>query len=187
MSPSTQPHGVIAMTKETSGTASVPGASPQKQALLEAFDSVLKTQAEERLAQQREAEARRNTGRIRPGILMLAVLSFFLCTYLYIERPGWLFPDSGPLESVAIKEASLRIGMANVAQHIERYRQQNGKLPETLAEVGTQMQGMTYAPVDSTEWRLMGTHAGLELTLDSGQPLPKFLGNSFEVITRRNP
>jgi hypothetical protein len=178
---------VIAMTKETSGTASVPGASPQKQALLEAFDSVLKTQAEERLAQQREAEARRNAGRIRPSILMLAALSFFLCTYLYIERPDWLFPDSRPLESVAIKEASLRIGMANVAQHIERYRQQNGKLPETLAEVGTQMQGMTYAPVDSTGWRLMGTHAGIELTLDSGQPLPKFLGNSFEVITRRNP
>jgi len=178
---------VIAMTKETTGTPSIPGASPQKQALLEAFDSVLKTQAEERLAARREAEARRNTGRIRPSILVLAVFSIFLCTYLYIERPGWLFPGAGPIESVAIKEASLRIGMANVAQHIERYRQQNGKVPRTLAEAGTQIQGMTYAPVDSTGWRLLGTHGGIELTLDSGEPLPKFLRNSFEVIARRNP
>jgi hypothetical protein len=166
------------MTKEITGTPSAPGASPQKQALLEAFDSVLKTQAEERLAAQREAEARRNTGRIRPSILVLAVFSIFLFTYLYIERPGWLFPGSGPTESVAIKEASL---------HIERYRQQKGKVPGTLVEAGTQIQGMTYAPVDSTGWRLRGTHAGIELTLDSGEPLPKFLGNSFEVISRRNP
>jgi hypothetical protein len=132
------------------------------------------------------AAPRRNAARIHPGILMLAALSFFLCTYLYIERPGWLFPDSGPVESVAIKEASLRIGMANVAQHIERYRQQNGRVPRTLAEVGTQLQGMTYAPVDSAGWRLVGAHAGIELALASGDPLPKFLGNSFEVITRRN-
>ena len=168
------------------GTPSVPGASPEKQALLEAFDSVLKTQAEERLAARREAEARRNTGRIRPSILVLATFAIFVCTYLYIERPAWLFPNSGPIESVAIKEASLRIGMANVAQKIERYRQQNGKVPGSLREAGTRMQGMTYAPVDSTGWRLLGTHAGLELTLDSGDPLPKFLGNSFEVIARRN-
>jgi hypothetical protein len=176
---------VIAMTKETTGTASVPGASPQKQALLEAFDTVLKTQAEERLAAQREAEARRNARRIRPSVLVLAALSLFLCTYLYIERPGWLFPDARPVESVAIKEASLRIGMANVAQHIERYRQQNGKVPRTLLEAGTQVQGMIYAPVDTGRWRLVGTHAGIELTLDSGEPLPRFLGNSFEVIARR--
>jgi hypothetical protein len=174
------------MNKETTGTASAPGASPQKQALLEAFDSVLKTQAEERLAAQREAEARRNARRIRPGVLALAALALFLCAYLYIERPDWLFPDARPAESVAIKEASLRIGMANVAQHIERYRQQNGKVPASLLEAGTQVQGMTYAPVDSTGWRLVGSHAGIELTLDSGEPLPRFLGNSFEVIARRS-
>jgi hypothetical protein len=174
------------MNKETTGTAPSPGASPQKQALLEAFDSVLKTQAEERLAAQREAETLRNARRIRPGILALATLALFLCVYLYIERPDWLFPDARPAESVAIKEASLRIGMANVAQHIERYRQQNGKVPATLLEAGTQAQGMTYAPVDSTGWRLVGSHAGLELTLDSGQPLPRFIGNSFEVIARRS-
>ncbi len=175
------------MTKETTGTAPVSGATPQKQALLEAFDSVLKKQAEDREAEQREAAARRrNRNRVRPAVWAAAVLTLFLCTYLYIERPEWLFPTSTPPESVAIQEASLRIGMANVAQHVERYRLRTGRLPVSLLEAGTQAQGMTYQPIDSTTWRLIGSHRGMELTLASRDPLPKFLGNSFEVISRRS-
>lgn len=177
-----------AMTKETAGTASVPGASPQKQALLEAFDSVLKKQAEEREAERREAEARRqHRGQVRPAVWMSSVLVLFLCVYLYVEHPDWLFPESAPPESAAVTEASLRIGMANVAQHIERYRQRTGRLPRTLLETGTQVQGISYQPVDSTEWRLVGSYSGVDLTLASQQPLARFLGNSFEVISRRSP
>jgi hypothetical protein len=98
-----------------------------------------------------------------------------------------LFPASAPPESVAIQEASLRIGMANVAQHVERYRQRSGKLPRTLLEAGTQAEGISYQPLDSIEWRLIGSHKGIELTLASRDPLPRFLGNSFEVISRRSP
>jgi hypothetical protein len=174
------------MTKETTGTAPVPGASPQKQALLEAFDSVLKQQAENREAELREEAARRRSRqRIRPAVWAAAVLALFLCTYLYIERPEWVFPASAPPESVAIQEASLRIGMANVAQHVERYRQRRGRLPSTLLEAGTKVEGITYQALDSTEWRLIGSHAGIELTLASREPLTGFLGNSFEVISRR--
>jgi hypothetical protein len=174
------------MTKDTPGSAPVTGASPQKQALLEAFDTVLKKQAEEREAEQREAEARRrNRNRIRPSIWVAAGLTMFLCAYLYIERPDWLFPRSTPPESLAIREAGLRIGMANAAQHIERYRQRTGKLPSTLAEAGTRSQGLAYEPTDSA-WRLVGTHGELELTLGSQDPLSRFIGNSFEVISRRS-
>jgi len=175
------------MTKETTGTAPIAGASPQKQALLEAFDSVLKQQAEAREAELRaEAARRRSRNRVRPTVWAGAVLALFLCAYLYVERPEWLFPASTPPESVAIQEASLRIGMANVAQHVERYRQRRGKLPGTLLEAGTQVEGIIYQPLDSTEWRLIGSHAGIELILASREPLPRFLGNSFEVISRRS-
>jgi hypothetical protein len=175
------------MTKETTGTAQVPGVAAQKQALLEAFDSVLKQQAEHREAERRDEAARRqNRSQVRPVIWVSGVLTLFLCAYLYIERPEWLFPASTPPESVAIQEASLRIGMANVAQHVERYRQRTGKLPRTLLEAGTQAEGMTYQPLDSIDWRLLGTHGGIELTLASREPLPRFLGNSFEVISRRS-
>jgi len=175
------------MTRETTGNAPVPGASAQKQALLEAFDGVLKQQAEAREAELREvADRRRSRHRVRPTIWAGAVLAIFLCTYLYIERPEWLFPASSPAESVAIQEASLRIGMANVAQHVERYRQRRGKLPRTLLEAGTQVEGIIYQSIDSTEWRLIGSHGGIELTLASREPLTRFLGNSFEVISRRS-
>jgi hypothetical protein len=174
------------MNKETTGTVQVPGASQQKQALLEAFDSVLKQQADLREAEQRaDAARRRNRNRVRPIVWAAAVLALFLCAYIYIERPEWVIPASVPPESLAIQEASLRIGMANVAQHVERFRQRQGKLPRTLLEAGTHVEGITYQPLDSTEWRLIGSHGGVELTLASREPLPRFLGNSFEVISRR--
>jgi hypothetical protein len=163
-------------------------ASPtaQKQALLEAFDTVLKQQAEAREAELREAEARRRAQRrVRPSIAVAAVVALVLCSYLYVERPEWLFPPAAVPESVAIKEASLRIGMANVAQHVERHHQRTGALPRTLAEAGTRANGMTYEPLGTTTWRLVGTNGGIELTLNSQDSLPVFLGNSFEVISRR--
>jgi hypothetical protein len=172
------------MSTETSGSAS-PSTTPQKQALLDAFDTVLKKQAEERDAERREAEARR-LGRsgLRPSILLAAGFALCLSAYLYIEHPEWLFPSTTPPESVVIKEASLRIAMANAAQHVERYRQRNGSLPATLAAAGTDVEVINYQPVDSG-WRMLGSHGGIELTLTSDDQLGKFLGNSFELIARR--
>ena len=165
-------------------TPSSPAA--QKQALLEAFDTVLKQQAEAREAALREVEARRRAqSRMRPTIAAPAVLSLILCSYLYIERPEWIFPSAAPPESVAIKEASLRIGMANVAQHVERHRQRTGTIPRSLGEAGSRVDGMTYEALGSDSWRLIGTNGGIELTLTSQDSLPRFLGNSFEVISRR--
>jgi hypothetical protein len=162
------------------------GPTAQKQALLEAFDTVLKQQAEAREAELREAEARRRAHRrVRPTIAAAAVLALILCSYLYVERPEWLFPSAAVPESVAMKEASLRIGMANVAQHLERHRQRTKTIPRTLAEAGTRMEGMTYEVLGSDTWRLIGTNGGVELTLTSQDSLPRFLGNSFEVISRR--
>lgn len=164
-------------------------ASPtaQKQALLEAFDTVLKQQAEAREAELREAEARRRAKRrVRPSIAAAAVLSLALCSYIYIERPEWVFPYAAVPEPVALREASLRIGMANVAQHLERHRQRTGSLPRTLSEAGTRVSGMLYEPRGSSSWRLVGTNGGVEITLTSQDSLPPFLGNSFEVISRRH-
>lgn len=171
------------MSNQTETSAS-PAA--QKQALLEAFDTVLKQQAEAREAELREAEARRRAlSRVRPTIAAAAVLSLVLCSYLYIERPEWIFPTASVPESVAIKEASLRIGMANVAQQVERRRQRTGTLPRSLTDAGARVEGMTYEALGPDAWRLVGTNGGIEITLTSQDSLPRFLGNSFEVISRR--
>jgi hypothetical protein len=161
--------------------------SAEKQALLEAYDTVLKHQAEIRSAEAREAEARRAARRgVRPVVWTCAALTLVLCSYLLIERPDWLFPAAGPVESVELQEASIRISMANAAQHIQRYRQQTNRLPETLTETGAYGDGIEYTRIGNG-WRMTATQGTIQLTLTSGDALAPFIGNSFEIISRRAP
>jgi hypothetical protein len=178
------------MSQETAPTQPQPGArtaSAEKQALLEAYDTVLKHQAETREAEEREAEARRAArGRVRPWVWTSVACTMVLCAYLFIERPEWLFSEAGPPESVAVQEASLRIGMANAAQHIQRYRQQYNRLPESLAEAGAYSDGIEYSRI-GTGWKMTATQGTIQLTLSSRDALATFIGRSFEVIARRAP
>ncbi len=167
------------MTNESSATA-------EKKALLEAFDSVIKSQAEQREAEQRAEEERRGArARGRPVLWLCAALMLFVGTYLWVEQPEWVFPSRALPESIAVREASLRIGMAGAAQHLERYRQKNGRLPATLRAAGAYDEGIDYEPIGGDGWKLVGVNGPARLTLSSDEPLARFLGNSFEVISRR--
>ena len=68
---------------------------------------------------------------------------------------------------------------------LERHRQRTGTVPRSLSEAGTRVEGMAYEALGSDAWRLVGTNGSVELTLSSHDSLPRFLGNSFEVISRR--
>ena len=114
-----------------------------------------------------------------------AAILLFVCAYLWVEQPEWVFPSQAPAESMAVKEASLRIGMANAAQHVERYRQRNGRLPATLSEAGVHGEGMVLETVGADGWRLVGSNGPARLSLSSTEQLSRFLGNSFEVIAQR--
>jgi hypothetical protein len=178
------------MSQETAPTQP-PGAprsaTAEKQALLDAYDTVLKHQAERRELEAREAEARRAARqRTRPFIWTSAALTLVLCSYLLIERPEWMFPQAGPAESVALQEASIRISMANAAQHVQRFRQQNNRWPETLTEAGAYGEGIEYTRIGDG-WRMTATEGTSEITLGSQDALPGFLGKSFEIIARRGP
>jgi hypothetical protein len=167
-------------------TASHTPTSPEsKQALLNAFDTVLKTQAQEREAEREAAAAARRRRRFsRPLLLICAVTVLFAGAYLYVERPEWVFPLPPTPESLAVREASLRIGMANAAQHVERYRERAGRLPRTLEEAGARADGFRYLPAE-TSYRLEADLDGSRLAFESGRSMAVFVGNSFEVIARR--
>jgi hypothetical protein len=173
------------MTPETGIPASSPKATPEKKALLEAFDTVLKTQAEDREAERAAAEARRrNSGVARVLIVLCTTIIVFTCVYLYIERPEFVFPTPLPPESVAVREASLRISLASAAQHIERYKQQTAQLPTSLEQAGAHGAGITYERTPAG-YRLQGDGDGVRVTYSSGEPLTRFIGKSFDVISRR--
>jgi hypothetical protein len=169
------------MTQESGSST----ASPEKKALLEAFDTALKAKADEREAERLAEEARRQ-GRGTSRLLMLvsATILLFIAVYVSVERPDWIFPAPPPPESLAVKEASLRITVANAAQHVERYRQQTGAFPGTLAQAGAHATGITY---DRTTggYRLQAETGEVRVTYHSSESLSRFVGNSFKVISRR--
>jgi hypothetical protein len=169
------------MTQESGSST----ASPEKKALLEAFDTALKAKADEREAERLAEEARRQ-GRGMSRLLMLvsATILLFIAVYVSVERPDWIFPAPPPPESLAVKEASLRITVANAAQHVERYRQQTGAFPGTLAQAGAHATGITY---DRTTggYRLQAETGEVRVTYHSSESLSRFVGNSFKVISRR--
>ena len=152
---------------------------------LEAFDTVLKTQAEQREAERVAAEALRRRGPSKWLLLTCLVTILLTGAYLYVERPEWVFPPPPTPESTAIREASLRIALANAAQHLERFRERSGRLPATLAEAGAHGTGIDYHRTQAG-YRLTGQTGELIISLDSSQPLSGFLGNSFEIISRRS-
>lgn len=172
------------MSQETTPAPSAPAAS-QKKALLEAFDTVLKTQAEMREAERAAEEARRR-GRGVSRLLMVVCTTIlvFIAVYLYVERPDWVFPAPPPPESLAVREASLRIMVANAAQHVERFHQQTGDWPATLEQAGAHGGGVRYER-NGTGYQLQGENGGVRVRFDSAEPLARFIGNSFDIIVRR--
>jgi hypothetical protein len=161
-------------------------ATPEKKALLEAFDSVMKNQAAERDAELRAAEARRRA-RTRLGTLTWTSLAILALVggYLGMTQPDWLFPTASRPESAQLRQASLRIGVAAAAQHIKRFQHKSGRLPETLAEAGVSTQGISYHRIGPDTYRLEADEGELHVSLGSHDSLPVFVGNSFEVIGRR--
>ena len=160
-------------------------ATPEKKALLEAFDTVLKTKADERESERQASKARRR-GRGASRLLLLLCTSVLLLVgvYVFVERPDWIFPTPPAPESLAVREASLRISVANAAQHVERYRQQTGQLPVTLAQAGAHGREITYDRVTGG-YRLDAEAGEVQVTYHSDESLSRFVGNSFKLISRR--
>lgn len=174
------------MSQDATSLQPKTSATPEKKALLEAFDSVMKNQAAERDAEVQAAEARRRA-RTRLGSLGWTSLAILMLVgaYLWIAKPEWVFPTASQPESVALREASLRIGVAAAAQHVKHFRDKSGRLPETLTEAGVSSQGISYHRLGPDTYRLEADEGDLHVALGSHDSLPVFLGNSFEVIARR--
>ena len=172
------------MSQDTTPAPSA-SAPSQKKALLAAFDTVLQTAAEEREMERLSADAmRRNRGLSRLLLLVCTTVLVFVSVYLYVERPEWAFPTPSAPESAAVRQASLRISVANAVQHVERYRQQHGQLPASLEQAGANGAGLSYQPT-TAGYQLAGEGDGVRVSFTSGESLTRFIGNSFEVISRR--
>ena len=171
------------MTTPTQPSAGSP--TPEKQALLDAFDQVIKADAEQRGKPTVRERARKWI--LHPIALLALFVLFGTTIYLGIARPAWLFQRGMPPENAALQDASLRLGMAVQFQRIERYRQANGRLPQKLDDAGAPMQGISYQRVGADQFVLRGRNGAVALTLRSTDPIKEFVANSYTVIQRRGP
>ena len=83
------------------------------------------------------------------------------------------------------RDAGLRFTIALQAARVEAFRERTQRLPTSLSEVSEVFQGMSYARVDSTHYRLTGTNEHLVLTFRSDSSLQSFLGGSLLSIRDR--
>ena len=140
---------------------------------------VLEDQQRREAAQRQKVEPSRARSRVAAiSLPLLATFSF----YLWFATPAWVTPTQPDPVTVAEAEAGLRVAMYFQAQRIESFRQENGRLPDTLAETGGAPPEMTYERIDARTYRLDGTSRGASLVYESTQPPQEFVGDAMNRL-----
>ena len=158
-----------------------PGTPPgqhDRTALVQAFQDVVRTEHEKRSAPL-PPERPRSRLPFQLGLIGLAVA----LAAILVLQPAWLF-SKPPVESPALREASLRARMFVQIERIEQFRSANARLPASLVEAGIDSTGMRYA-ISGSGYSLSGTNHQVTLTYLSSQAPKDFLGSSYRLFSER--
>lgn len=167
------------MAEPTPPPAPAPSGQPDRRALLEAYQSVVKSEQERRVS---EAQPRPVPSSGWGFWITTAALIVTLAALL-ITQPAWMF--NKPVEEpAAIVDASLRVRMFVEIERIERFRRDSARLPATLAEAGIPGDGLTYEPYDGG-YTLTGANGPHALAYSSDTPPDSFLGDSYRLVRER--
>ena len=154
------------------------GRTPEKQALIEAYDSVVRAA---NTAAAPKAVRRSRRTQWSAAILLVALAG---SAYLMSTRPAWLFTPPPPAEAAPVREASLRLAIYAAARRVQQYRDRTGRLPDRFEQTGEPAGGVIYRRTTSG-YELQAGPPDLTLVYRSGDPLADFVGNSFAVVARR--
>jgi hypothetical protein len=139
--------------------------------------------AQAAVEQDRSSGANRGEPQTRWGIVFwgLALLAV-LAGWAFGTRPEWVFPAPLAAKAPEITAASMRLSLVRERQRVERYREQNGRLPATLAEAGSTIPTIEIATSPDGSYLLRAVEGGTALELHSSENVETFLGNSLQVI-----
>lgn len=139
--------------------------------------------AEEAVGQDRTRDDGRRGRQTRWGIVGwgLALLAV-LAGWLFGTRPEWVFAPPPIAEAPEVTAASMRLALVRERQRVERYQEQNGRLPATLAEAGGTLPNIEIATSPDGSYLLRAVEGGTALELHSSDSVEAFLGNSLQVI-----
>lgn len=155
--------------------------SPEKRALIAAYEEAVKSGSERAAV---TAPPRRRRG-LHPVATLALVVLVGVLAWLAVAQPDWIFHRGMPPQSPAVREASLRLAMALQYQRIERFRDSAGRLPAQLAETGPSLGNLTYTTTQFGGFVLEGADSEFHLTLRSGDSLRAFVGKSYETLDQR--
>jgi hypothetical protein len=154
--------------------------SPEKRALIDAYKSALAASA----ARTGPTAASRSRP-TRPIFWVVLLVALAGAAAVAVFRPGWIGLASAPAEPPAVREASLRLAVALEAQRVLRFQRTNGRLPATLTEAGAGLPGVTYQPSREGIFELNAADGDIAVIYRSTGSLRAFVGNSYEVVSRR--
>lgn len=142
----------------------------------DAVDAVMRQQAAQALKAAKPAPVRRDFG---PYLLMALAA---LCAYAWLGDPPFLRVQQAPEPTPAQREAGLRFSLYVQSQRIEHFRSTHGRLPETLAESGADLDGVEYTVLDGGHYRLAAGIEPARVVLRSSDPPDAFLGTSLSTL-----
>lgn len=157
--------------------------SPEKRALIDAYETVLKAEAERRETVQPSTPS--GPPRTRPVAWVVLGLALAGLIAAVLLRPPWLGLGVQLQEPPAVREASLRLAVALEAQRVMRYQRENGRLPATLDEAGPVLTGVSYQPLREGIYEMSATDGEIAVLYRSTTSLREFVGNSSDIVSRR--
>ncbi|GMV06403.1 MAG: hypothetical protein AMXMBFR53_26790 [Gemmatimonadota bacterium] len=137
----------------------------------EAVAAVLKHAAEKEQVAQAKPRPKKQPKWMLPLGLNLAVIA----VYLLLAPPTWVTvnPIEGPDQATQVQ--GLRVALYLQAQQIEAYKDQNGRLPSSLAESGRAVPGIEYVRQGAEQYQLVATVGDQPIVYDSSGPNPEIV------------
>ncbi len=166
-------------TSRPSGSSPSTSGSHDRQALLKAYQDVVKQEQDRRGAPPPPPPPPPSKAPFWAFMLSMAGA----LTAVLVLQPNWLFPKAPP-ETPAVKEASLRLRMFGEIERVEAYKTVNGTYPHSLLDALGDTSGVQYS-AGAEGFSLTGRNGPLSLTYTSSQSAREFLGNSYALISGR--
>jgi hypothetical protein len=133
--------------------------------------------ARARAAKKQKPKSRGNQS-LMAGILVL------VSGYLWFGQPAFLEQPPPPPIPPALEVAGLRMEMTQYVIRVQRFFDQNGRLPETLAEAAEEREGFVFEVRGEDSFTLIGNSSNYTIMYDSSQAIEELLGDAREIIER---